>query len=651
LDETSLPVDLGLKLRLYARFSVRDYLVVDLGGRRTSVAGRPTDLNLTGQSQQVRRPGWEKAIGSSLTWRGDVSSMSPDHFPRAVSSLALALLLAGCGGRAATVPPGGPAVQPTGAARGTARFTIAVPKASASAAARRSPRYVSPATQSLTVSIVTDPGGASVVNQTVGLTPTSNGCSSTLASTLCTLTIALPPGSYDAALSTYDGANATGNELSQGQLVDFTIAEGQTNAISLTLSGIPASLEVVGAAFPVHGSQSTGFTLYGAAAQKLVVEALDVDGNVIVGPGSPTYTLAQSGGSGFTITNPTATTPNTVTLTPPGTNGTSETFSLTAAYGDDTCSLAGAVCTATFSVKNDVQSVFVVNVTGGDVTEYAPPYTGSPSATITSSLSEPWALAMDSSQNLFVADESNNTVTEYAPPYSGSPSATISSGIDAPERIALDASGDLFVASYFSSAVTEYAPPYTGAPTSITNTVTHPGSLALSTSGELFVGNLTTNTVTAYNAPYTGAPAVSITSGVSYPNTLVFDGAGDLFVADQVSSAVTEYASPYTGSPKATITTGILGPLALALDPLGHLFVANHNNTVTEYASPYTGSPIATISTDLDQPAALALDGAGNLFVANQASDEVTIFAPPYTGTPTTISTGLTDPTALLLSP
>jgi hypothetical protein len=580
--------------------------------------------------------------------------MSADRFSRLASLLAATVLLAGCGGGGGAVPAGTQAAAPAGNGRGTARFTITIPKANASSAsARRSPRYVSPATASMTVSIVTNPGGTSQVNETAGLTPTSNGCSSTLASTVCTLEVSLPPGSYNAALATYDGANATGNELSQGQLIDFTIIAGQANTIALTLSGIPASLQVAGAAFPVTGSLSGGFTLYGAAAQKLVVEALDPDGNVIVGPGAPTFTVAESSGSGFTITNPTTTSPNSVTLTPPGTNGTAEIFSLTAAYGDNTCTLAGAVCSTTFSVKNDVQSLFVANVTGGNVTEYAPPYTGTP-VTISNSLSEPWTLAMDASQNLFVADESNNTVTEYAPPYTNAPTATISTGIDSPERMTLNAAGDLFVSNYSSSAVTEYAPPYTAAPTSITNTVAHPESLALSTSGELFVGNLTTNKVTGYTSPYTGAPAVTISSGISYPNALIFDSAGDLFVANQVGETVTEYASPYTGSPKATITSGINGPISLALDPLGHLFVANHaNNTVTEYASPYTGAPLTTIpaSSGLDQPAALVLDGAGNLFVANQAADTVLVFAPPYTGTPTTISTGLTDPTALQLTP
>ena len=50
--------------------------------------------------------------------------------------------------------------------------------------------------------------GPTTVNQTAALTPTSGGCASTLASTQCTLQVALTPGSYTATLSTYDGYNA-----------------------------------------------------------------------------------------------------------------------------------------------------------------------------------------------------------------------------------------------------------------------------------------------------------------------------------------------------------------------------------------------------------------------------------------------------------
>jgi sugar lactone lactonase YvrE len=91
----------------------------------------------------------------------------------------------------------------------------------------------------------------------------------------------------------------------------------------------------------------------------------------------------------------------------------------------------------------------------------------------------PQGLAFDASGDLFVANLYNDTVTEYAPPYTGPPSATISIGLSGPEGLAFDTSGDLFVAN--RGNVTEYAPPYTGAPiATISNGVGEPDGLALS---------------------------------------------------------------------------------------------------------------------------------------------------------------------------
>jgi len=184
------------------------------------------------------------------------------------------------------------------------------------------------------VKVTTNPGGTIVVNQNVPLTTGSPGCTAASGSTVCTLTFKMAPGTYDAAISTYDAGNS---ELSAGQLLHFSVLEGHANTIALTLSGIPVALRVSGSTPAVHGSQAAGFTIYGLAAQSLVVQAVDANGNVIVGPGSPTFSLAALSGSAFTIANPTSGAPNTITLTPSGTITQSETFTLTAAYTDGTC--------------------------------------------------------------------------------------------------------------------------------------------------------------------------------------------------------------------------------------------------------------------------------------------------------------------------
>ncbi len=573
-----------------------------------------------------------------------------------VPLVALAVLgaAAGCSGgrQGGAVPAPAPSGQSPAQYRVT--FLIDVPAQSTTAASRRRPQYISPATTQMVVNIQQNGSSVSGYPVTVSLTPTSGGCTSTLANTSCQLSFSLAPGSYSATLTAQD---ASAQALSAAQSVAFTVVVGSNNTVAITLSGIPQEMDIAPGARAVHGSQSAGLVLYGSSPQPFIVNVRDVDGNIIVGPGSPTYSVSVLSGSGWTPAAPSSTAPNVFTLTPPGTNGAGALLRVTATYSDATCTRAGAVCSATFSVKNDIQTLFIANQAspegGNTVTEYAPPYTGTPT-TISNGVYLPFALVLDAYGNLFVAnEEGGSTVTEYAPPYSGTPT-TISNGVNEPFALALDAAGDLFVANTGGSTVTEYAPPYSGTPTTISNGVNKPFALALDAAGDLFVANTGGNTVTEYAPPYSGTPT-TISTGVNQPYALALDAAGDLFVANEEGSTVTEYAPPYSGTP-TTISNGVNLPIALALDAAGDLFVGNAGLTqfvgftVTEYAPPYTGTP-ATISKGVYQPYALALDGAGDLFVANHGLSTVTEFAPPYSGTPTTISNGVIEPYALVLTP
>ncbi|HEY4442253.1 MAG TPA: hypothetical protein VGN14_17465, partial [Candidatus Elarobacter sp.] len=154
---------------------------------------------------------------------------------RHVAVLFLAAAVVGCAGGTHAVPP---ARSQAAAARVPVTIKIDVPKATSTARAARRPAYISPATTQMTLDIQTGcPGACASVSgypTTVALTPTTNGCTSTLASTSCQLSISLAPGSYTATLST---ADAGGNILSTAQQIAFTILAGQANTISLSLSG------------------------------------------------------------------------------------------------------------------------------------------------------------------------------------------------------------------------------------------------------------------------------------------------------------------------------------------------------------------------------------------------------------------------------
>lgn len=114
-------------------------------------------------------------------------------------------------------------------------------------------------------------------------------------------------------------------------------------------------------------------------------------------------------------------------------------------------------------------------------TGYTSPYLGiAPAFTVPSGGNGADGIAINAAGDLFVSYYNTNTVAEYAPPYTGGATATITNGINLPEQLSVDRSGNLFVANT-NDTVTEYAPPYTGAPIETINTISTGGSYPFST--------------------------------------------------------------------------------------------------------------------------------------------------------------------------
>ena len=99
----------------------------------------------------------------------------------------------------------------------------------------------------------------------------------------------------------------------------------------------------------------------------------------------------------------------------------------------------------------------MTNFDNGTVSKFAPGST-SPAATLTG-LTNPDALAFDSSGNLYVTNwggGSSTTVCEFAPG-STTPTATLT-GLTNPNALAFDSSGNLYVANETGTTVSEFAP-------------------------------------------------------------------------------------------------------------------------------------------------------------------------------------------------
>ena len=199
---------------------------------------------------------------------------------------------------ASTPPVSSTAPGPVAA---SARFTITVPsQSSVTASSARTPKYVSPATQSIIITLVSVGGipftgsPASIATNLSTLNPACTGTTSLT----CTVTAAAVVGSDVFSVVTYDSAQtvpfttATGNVLSQARLSVAVVAGPNVVTTPLALNGVPASFTIT----PPAGTAGTAFS----GPQAVIVAVKDAAGNTIVGSYANPVTLSDDDLSGAT---------------------------------------------------------------------------------------------------------------------------------------------------------------------------------------------------------------------------------------------------------------------------------------------------------------------------------------------------------------
>ena len=559
-------------------------------------------------------------------------------------------MLAACGGAGKgagpmlPVAPSPTASSPAGSAsKSRASFVITVPKASPTPLSVRRPAYVSPATQSMKISVLQ--GSTSVLSQTVGLTATSSGCTSSLANITCTLTLNLNAGSYTASITTYDGANGTGNALSTAQNVSFTVAANQNNIVPLGLSGIPANI----------------VALAGNTANTVYVVAEDADGNFIVGSGAPTFTATKASGNAVAaITQPSSTAPNTIALAPasPAVYGT-ETIGVTASYPTgqtNGCASSGAVCAlaAPISVTNNDGTAFIANYEDDNTIGFSLPLTSntqSPSFTF-GALGYPYGgVAVSGTGTLFTWGYSSGSLLVSSPPYTNSTvTANATIGLsDSYWQGAVAPNGDVFIPEY-PGAVAIEAPPYTGAATQLSTGVSDIYGAAADSNSNLYVANEGSDSVTVYAPPYTSVSATLATT--SSPYGVVVSGS-KLYVTED--DYVDIFTLPATSSsvPAATLSIAGYSYGAAAVDSKGNLWVACYESCldategeIYEFATPFSTGEAPTVKFTMPapgftsyNPAGIGFDSTGNLYVQNYSGGAVGGGLLEYSGTISSSST------------
>jgi hypothetical protein len=380
-------------------------------------------------------------------------------------------------------------------------------------------------------------------------------------------------------------------------VVTATLKSGTSTPVNVTLAGVPASVAIVpGTNATIEGSASPAFHVPGLFSQPIEAEALDADGNIIVGPGAPKLSAPTvSGSSNVTVISANGNDPNAYILKPTGPAGGQ-----------------------TISVSSSAQGIAL-----NDGTTSAP-VNGSQNFTFTPA----------------VATVSGRLITAFSVE-TANPIAqmNVCAGLCATTfgtAITADSHGNLYVAltSIAGISQTRVVNVYaigSQAPTSQLNTsngVTGAIALTVDKNDMLYVLNAGTGfgfghhppSITEYASGAT-SPTHSISggaTGISSPTGIAVDASGNVYEAD-LDGFVNVYAPGAQSAPQQTLSDAQLAtPSGIAIDSTGALYVSDSTNGYIAYFAPGSTSVTTTVSdpTFGGNPNALLFDPNGNLWVS-----------------------------------
>jgi trimeric autotransporter adhesin len=461
-----------------------------------------------------------------------------------------------------------------------------------------------------------------------------------------------------ASISNASNSNGLATALSQGSATITAAlgsATGSTNltvtpATLVSIAVIPANLSIANGTsqqFAAIGSYTdnstqpltTSVTWSSSAAAIASISNASGSNGLATSASQGTATItaalgALSGSAGLTVTPATLVSIAVTPAAPSIINGTTQQFTATGIYTDNsmqnlTASATWASSATTIAaVSNAAGSSGLATAAGAGVTSISAAVgtVTSPSATLTVTAAPQYAYA---------ANQNANTLSTYTIGVGGvlTANGTVPTGQE-PNAVVEDPAGRyVYVANWIDNTLSEYTIGTGGSLTAIGTVATgaNPASIAVDpTSSYVYVANLAASTVSQYTIGAAGAlTSIGTLASGNGPACLTVDPTGPyVYVANQNSNNVSQYTIGAGGvlSFNATVAAGNF-PQSVAVDPSGrYAYVANYNDgTISQYTIGMGGTltVIGTVPAG-NSPESLTVDPNGRfVYAANHGDNTV----------------------------
>lgn len=360
-------------------------------------------------------------------------------------------------------------------------------------------------------------------------------------------------------------------------------------------------------------------------------------------------------------------------------------------YIADTNNANVRMITASTGVINTIAGSTAI-VSGAVVIAFA--YAGDGGTAITASLAGPAGVAIDSSGNIYIATYADNRIRKVDSKgnistfagnsgygFAGDGGPALSSQLSAPRGISLDSSGNLYLADRWNNRIRKI----TGSTISTiagngqgnfggdgglatSAQLSYPDGIAVDKAGNVYISDLLNNrvrmvtptgtisTFAGNGVPGFGGDGGAATSAeLNQPAGLAVDSSGNVYIADS-NNAVVRKVTPqgvistvagtggtegYSGDGGAATKATLMAPLGVALDAAGNLYIADYYGWVREVnastsvittlagtgSNGYSGDGGPATSAQFYNPISVAVDSSGNVYVADSGNGAVRMIA------------------------
>ncbi len=235
---------------------------------------------------------------------------------------------------------------------------------------------------------------------------------------------------------------------------------------------------------------------------------------------------------------------------------------------------------------------------------------------VSSGLSSPQGVAVDTKGNVFISDTASNSIKEWTP--ARGITTLVSSGLSGPWGLAVDRTGNVYIADTFDNAIKERNAK-TGLTTLVSSGLNWPIGVAVDGTGNVYIADNHNNAIKKWNAQ-TGLTTL-VSSGLNFPEDVAVDGTGNLYIADTRNNAIKEWNAQ--AGLTTLVSSGLDFPRAAVVDAMGNVYIADTNNNAIKEWNARTRQVSTLVSSMLSQPNGVAVDGTDNVYIADTFNNAI----------------------------